>query len=302
MRIGDYVTHPAADAFPLMAGDEFKSLVADIKANGLRESIWRCKGKGEILDGRNRLRGCFDAGVRPRFREYDGDDPIGFVVSLNISRRHLNESQRAIVAAKLATMPSGRPSKAGKSAGFRTLGESASLLNVGERTARDARAVISHAVPELVQAVEQGDLSVTAAAELAQLAPEVQREAARNAREKSGAHLIRKARSQSEQGGERSKDPRRAAPPLRPRRAACTWGMPARSTSSISRVSGANQRRWPREGGDVATGWNACSLARAVRNASRAVPALHLCAIGSASVARTPVRRCGLRDRGGRRE
>jgi hypothetical protein len=50
------------------------------------------------LNGRNRYRACLQVQVEPRFEKYSNDDPIGFVVSKNLKRRHLNQSQLAFVA------------------------------------------------------------------------------------------------------------------------------------------------------------------------------------------------------------
>jgi hypothetical protein len=48
--------------------------------------------------------GCL-VGVGAEFREWDGEgSPVAFVVSLNLHRRPLNESQRATGAAKIANL------------------------------------------------------------------------------------------------------------------------------------------------------------------------------------------------------
>jgi len=91
--------HPVANIFPLMTGAEYDALVSDIAEHGQHEAIWLYEGK--VLDGRNRLRACNQLGLVPEFREYSGDDPQAFVVSLNLHRRHLTREQRDEVIRQL---------------------------------------------------------------------------------------------------------------------------------------------------------------------------------------------------------
>src|SRR6266513_2676135 len=97
--------HPLADIFPLMQGADFHDLCDDIKKHGLREPVTMFEGN--VLDGRNRWRACESAGVEippDKIRQFnpalDGD-PMAWVISINLKRRHLDESQRAYVAANI---------------------------------------------------------------------------------------------------------------------------------------------------------------------------------------------------------
>jgi ParB-like chromosome segregation protein Spo0J len=163
--------HPLANLFPLLEGAEFADLVADIKANGLHEPITLYQD--EILDGRNRYRACIDAKREPYFKTYEGADLVSFVISANLSRRHLSESQRAMIAAKLATLRDGQ--RADLVEGV-PIGRASEMLNVGERSVARARKAIDHGVPELVHAVERGTLSVSAAADIASQSVDEQRD------------------------------------------------------------------------------------------------------------------------------
>lgn len=220
--------HPYADLFPLLEGAEFDEFAADVRKSGLREKIVLLDG--QILDGRNRYRALMqsggvmgEAGTRELLaipalaRVFDPlteGDPLSWVISLNIHRRHLSESQRAMIAAKLATLPQGRPSEwrettvlpptvaspgtGDKPANLRDLShveheplsgfahavrqaDAATMLNVSERSVQTARQVREHGAPELVDKVERGEIKVSAAAEVAKLPLDEQLEVLRAA-------------------------------------------------------------------------------------------------------------------------
>lgn len=98
--------------------------------------------------------GCGIAGVPPRFEEYTGDDPLGFVISKNLQRRHLSELQRAMVASNLANMRQVTHKRDAESnpqiCGFTTpvtQAKAAELLNVSDR-------IVQHAKPVKPEAAE----------------------------------------------------------------------------------------------------------------------------------------------------
>jgi hypothetical protein len=186
-------SHPAAELFPFMSREELAELAADIRTYGLLEPIVLLGGL--VLDGRNRLRACAAAGVEPRFVDWDGTgDPAVWVISKNLKRRHLSTSQRAMVAAKLlgyyateakerydATV--GRPKLVANLPPIversdpeprKARDDAARDLNVSPRTVEHAATVIERGIPELVAAVERGEVAVSAAAEATQLEAEDQ--------------------------------------------------------------------------------------------------------------------------------
>ena len=165
----NYEYHELANLFPLMDESQYSDLVADIKENGLIESIILHEGK--ILDGRNRYNACNDAGVEPNFVEYEGEDALSYVISLNLNRRHLNESQRAMIGARLANMKHGGDRK-NQDANWQfetSTKDAAQKLNVGERNIQRAKKVQKEGIEDLQKSVEAGRVSVSAASDIATL-------------------------------------------------------------------------------------------------------------------------------------
>jgi|SRR6516162_2194317 hypothetical protein len=156
--------HSLANLFPEMSKEEFTALKEDIRANGLRVPI--VVYLNQILDGRHRHRAMVDIG-RPltekdviEWKPTGSDTPAKYVISQNVARRHLTESQRAIIAAELANgTHGGDRSKA--SIGAMTEEGAAKLLNVGEKSVQRAKKVLN--VPALSAAVRKGNIKVSAA-------------------------------------------------------------------------------------------------------------------------------------------
>lgn len=174
--------HQYANLFPMLNAAELDRLAEDIKENGQQTPI--VTYKGEILDGRNRYEACQKIGADPIFEDYEGSDPLKHVISLNLHRRHLNESQRAMVAANIANMNRGGDRKGDQTANLQfdttTRAEAAKLLNVSERTVNSAKKVQEKASPEITAAVQGGEISVSDAASIADLPREKQQDALAN--------------------------------------------------------------------------------------------------------------------------
>ena len=177
VKLGDPIypvwdIHELANLLPMSGTEAFAKLRADIEKHGLLEPITTWDGK--ILDGRNRAMACKELGIEPKYVEYTGNDPVGFVLSKNVHRRHLTSSQMAMLAVKLAGLSKGRPDL---NAQALTQEEAAERLGVSKRILQFAQKVHADAIPEVAALVEAGTLSVDKAATLAKATPDQQLEA-----------------------------------------------------------------------------------------------------------------------------
>lgn len=202
--------HDLANIFPLIEGAEFEELKNDIAANGLHEPVILCDGK--ILDGRNRYRAAAEVGVEPKYIHYQGSDPLGYVVSLNLRRRHLSDDQRRMVAATLVTVGQGRPGKTSQFANINRY-QASQMLNTDVAGVDRARKVVKDGVNELVNTVLKGNISVSAATDIAGLESEEQQEiVARGPREiLKTANRIRREKKEQSKAARQTEVRRKAA-------------------------------------------------------------------------------------------
>lgn len=165
--------HPIASIFPMMTGDEFDALVADIAENGQREPIYT--HDNQIIDGRNRYNACLKLGLKPIIREWDGiGSLVSFVVSLNLHRRHLTSSQRAVIALDVLPM---LEQEAKERQGERTdltsvkdlthdpqraSEQAATIFGTNRQYVSDAKRIAAEA-PEVLDSVRSGDMTITEA-------------------------------------------------------------------------------------------------------------------------------------------
>jgi hypothetical protein len=85
-----------------MPDPDLDALGKDIKENGLRSPI-TVDRSGTLLDGRNRLEAMERAGLEsPGSPRRVDDDPLAYIVSANLRRRHLTKGQIADLIVALA--------------------------------------------------------------------------------------------------------------------------------------------------------------------------------------------------------
>ena len=188
--------HPFSDEanlFPEASPEEYQAILASIKEIGQQEPIGVKDGR--IFDDRNRYRACRELGIEPIFTELGDDvDPLQYVLAKNLARRHLDPSQRAVIAYKLSAWS--KPGGDRRSDAYRegldhsanlpdrfTQAQSAELMAVSPRSVRQAGKVISEdstAVPALRHAVEAAGerrVNVSDAAKVVDQPAEVQEQA-----------------------------------------------------------------------------------------------------------------------------
>jgi len=171
--------HPACEIFPVMEGPAFDELVEDIRTHGQREKILIDKS-GAILDGRNRYRACQKLGIKPAITVWvprKGDSVLALVVSLNIKRRHLTPSLKAVLAHKLVPMfakeAKQRQRQHGRTApGRKSVSQKVEQVNAGKAAEQAAKATganrqyvsdvatLKKDSPDLYESVAKGERNV----------------------------------------------------------------------------------------------------------------------------------------------
>ncbi len=172
----EMIQHPLSAAFPAMTSIELADLTNDIRANGQRQAITLFDGM--VLDGWHRYTACRNIGIEPSTVELQpGVDPMVFVQSMNLNRRHLNGSQRAAIITACgdwARSGDNQHTRGGAVTSPPTVEEMAEAADVSVRTIQQAKAAHTAGLGD---AMREGKVTAERAAEIAKL-PEEDRQAA----------------------------------------------------------------------------------------------------------------------------
>jgi hypothetical protein len=184
MRLGEYETHPIADAFPLLEGARWERFLEKLKRFGVVNlDLWRYEGK--LLDGRNRYRGILELGLKAKIKwhDFDGElaDAIDFASAMNLEgRRNMSPSVCTLAACKLYELvkPKGRGRPRKDRTGTEiTKAELARREGISVSQMEDGQVVLEKCAPEVVASINREDLTISEALELAQLPHDEQRAA-----------------------------------------------------------------------------------------------------------------------------
>ena len=179
--------HLFAQLWPRLTADEQEFLAASVRRRLVQEPIttFGAPPNEQIADGIARCLAAIEAGHPwedlPK-SSFDGDeaDLLEFLIDKNFCRRHLDESQRAMVAARLATMKQGARTDLAQICA-KSQREAADRLNVSRRLVQYADDLQDKGVLELQNAVDDGKLPVSLAVQAVMLPPDTQRTIVSNA-------------------------------------------------------------------------------------------------------------------------
>ena len=203
------MAHPLATLMPEASPEEYAGLRDSIRSVGLKQSLllW----EGQVLDGRHRLRACQELGIEPTTRELtpeevgDGspEELLKFVAAMNLHRRHLTPSQRAMAAARAANGTRGGDRSKAQICAL-TLDQASAVFGASTSSVDMARRLLANANPTVVAMVEKGLVSLNTAMEtyeeISQLTKVEEKEASRNPDEpdyQALAHEIKKLRERN---------------------------------------------------------------------------------------------------------
>ena len=173
--------HPLCEIFPAMDQDQFEDLLQDVAEHGLIDPI-EVDDDGLIVDGRHRWLACQEAGCITPFvnwkeRAKPGQYLEDYLISKNLNRRHISATERAMIAAKLATTKMGRPPEECVGAPTLSQGEAADKLGVSRGTVNQAHSVQTNGIPSLKELVEGKKMGLRSAVDISRLSPEEQEKA-----------------------------------------------------------------------------------------------------------------------------
>ena len=160
-----YDIHPAAAFMPPMADGDYEALRDDIAASGLIHPL--VLHGGRLLDGRHRQRACAELGIPPdTIALPETVEPYGYVVSVNVQRRHLSVAQRALIGAQMPREDRGRSANSKNHFAKLQSGvklsqkERALAVGVSVRSLSSAEYVVDHAEPAVFHSVDTNEIAL----------------------------------------------------------------------------------------------------------------------------------------------
>ena len=194
-----------------LSEEEFAGLEAEIVSDGrVRDPIvyWMETGstKALVIDGMNRLEIATKHNLKyPSAAKHfkTRQEAKVWIVQHQFNRRNLTEGQRAMYAAKLTALRNGQPQQENgephdeESSEKASVDAAAAMAGVSPRSVEMARKVVHEGVKELSRAVESGEVSMSAAAAIADLPDEEQKKLVKAGPEAIREHATKRRRREA---------------------------------------------------------------------------------------------------------